>query len=364
LWRWRRPVYALLPVWLAVALLPSALSPDAPSTVRLVGALPIVYLLPGLAVSALGARFRAWAAAGERRPPRRALAGVLLVAAVLLLVANGWRTVRDGRRWSADLETRLRYQTALRDIARHWQAGEGGAPVVAEVFYEPIDGASLRRTAGRDPRARWVQTGGGVAGALVWPAGPDEARLYVPEYAPLDGELAEAAGLGAPIFRSAGPPSFAVYALPAAPATELLPTTAAFGAPNGGASPLIALRGFAPLNAAQAVGEGQLRLVSAWEVLAPLPADTAIFVHLRDATGNVVAQHDGLDAAAETLQPGDRVWQRHVLVWPALAEGEYTLVVGLYRRGDGARLTTTDGRDVVVLFACATEGESVGCHLP
>jgi hypothetical protein len=359
LWRWRRPVYALLPVWLAVALLPSALSPDAPSTVRLVGALPVVYLLPGLAVAAFGARLRTWAAAGQRRAARRALAGVVLVAAVLLLAANGWRTVGDARRWSADLETRLRYQTALRDIARHWQAQDGGAPVVAEVFYEPIDGASLRRSVGRDPLARWVQTGGGVAGALVWPAGQTAARLYVPEYAPLDGELAKAAGLGAPVFRSAGQPSFAVYALPAEPVVELTPATASFGAP-----PAITLRGFAPLNAAQAVGEGQLRLLSAWEVLAPLPPDAAIFVHLRDTAGNVVAQHDGLDAAAETLQPGDRALQRHVLPLPALADGDYTVVIGLYRRGDGSRLTMVDESSTAVLLACRLEGELVTCHLP
>ncbi len=204
-----------------------------------------------------------------------------------------------------------------------------------------------------------MQTGGGVAGALVWPAGQADARLYVPEYAPLDGELAEVAGLGAPLFRSAGQPSFAVYALPNAPSVELLPAVVSFGEP-----PVIALRGFVPLNAAQAVGDGQLRLLSAWEVLAPLPPDAAIFVHLRDAVGNVVAQHDGLDAAAETLQPGDRVLQRHVLVLPALVDGEYTVVIGLYRRGDGARLTTDDGGSDVVLLICSPEAEAARCNLP
>ena len=48
--RWRRPRYSLILAWLGVALLPSALTPQAPSTVRLVGAMPVVYLLPGLAV--------------------------------------------------------------------------------------------------------------------------------------------------------------------------------------------------------------------------------------------------------------------------------------------------------------------------
>ncbi len=247
----------------------------------------------------------------------------------------------------------------MRDIARHWQADDAGAPVVAEVFYEPIDGASLRRSVGRDLLARWVQTGGGVAGALVWPAGQTAARLYVPEYAPLDGELAKAAGLGAPVFRSTGQPSFAVYALPAAPVVELTPATASFGVP-----PAIALRGFAPLNATQAVGEGQLRLLSAWEVLAPLPPDAAIFVHLRDAAGNIVAQHDGLDAAAETLQPGDRVLQRHALALPTLVDSEYTVAIGLYRRSDGTRLATADGGSDVVLLVCSPAGESVGCNLP
>ena len=359
LWRWRRPVYALLPVWLAVALLPSALSPDAPSTVRLVSALPVVYLLPGLAVAAVVRWARTWVAAGRGQATRRAIGTGLLLVAVLLLAYTGWRTVRDGRRWSADLETRLRYQTALRDIAADWAAQGAGAPVVAEVFYEPIDGASLRRSIGRDPLARWVQTGGGVAGALVWPAGPADVRLYVPEYAPLDGELAAAVGLGEPIYRSSGAPSFAVYALPSVTAVELSPAEASFGAP-----PVVALRGFAPLNIDTATGDGQLRLLSAWEVLAPLPADAAIFVHLRDAAGNVVAQHDGLDAAAETLQAGDRVWQRHMLPLPPLAEGHYTLVTGLYRRGDGARLATADGGDAVVLLACRVEAAKLRCDLP
>ena len=41
-------------------------------------------------------------------------------------------------------------------------------------------------------------------------------------------------------------------------------------------------------------GASTSQAVSAWEVLAPLPPDAAIFVHLRDAAGNIVAQHDGL----------------------------------------------------------------------
>ena len=354
LWRWRRPVYALLPIWLAVALLPSALSPDAPSTVRLVGALPVVYLLPGLAVAAATERLRTWPA-NRTTATRRTIGGAVLAVAWLLATFNGYRTMRDGfGAWPVNLETRLRYQTALRDIGAHWSAGDGGAPVVAEVFYEPIDAATLRRGVGRDLLARWVQTGGGVAGALVWPDG-QPARVYVPEYAPLDGELAEALGLGEPAYRSDGAPSFAVYALPQMPPVAWSPVAVDFGDP-----PAIHLAGVAPLNGGD---DGQLRLLTWWEVVAPLPADAALFVHLLDAAGNVVAQHDGLDAAAETLRPGDRLAQRHVLSQPRLDGGDYTLVAGVYRRGDGARLATADGSGAAVLGRCHVAESGSACKL-
>ena len=161
------------------------------------------------------------------------------------------------------------------------------------------------------------------------------------------------------VLRSQNAPSFAVYALPGAPAIDLSPAEETFGAP-----PALALHGFAPLNAAGAVDDGQLRLASWWAVLAPLPADAAIFVHLLDAAGNVVAQHDGLDAAAETLRPGDRVLQRHVLSLPPLADGDYRLVIGVYRRGDGARLPAAGGADSVALLACNVGDGPLRCNLP
>lgn len=179
LWQWRKPAYLLLPVWLVVAMLPSALSPDAPSTVRLVGALPVVYLLPGLAFDQLLRRL--W-------PTGRPLGQKASVVAVLLgsflaviLLANGYRTLRDGfLRWPRELETRLRYQSVVQDIGRYWRQSGSAAPVVAEVFYEPIDDAGLRRSLGDDPRARWIQTGAGVAGAMVWPEGGGNSLLLCP----------------------------------------------------------------------------------------------------------------------------------------------------------------------------------------
>ena len=53
IWRWRNPRYAFILIWLAVAIVPSMVTPDAPSSVRLVGAMPVVYVFPGLAVAGL-----------------------------------------------------------------------------------------------------------------------------------------------------------------------------------------------------------------------------------------------------------------------------------------------------------------------
>lgn len=376
-WRWRQPAYFLLAAWLGLAMLPSALSPDAPSTVRLIGALPVVYLMPGLAVATVYCLFRVRrqaAAAGER-----ARLGLLLAAALLLLGFNLLRTVRDGFiRWPSELETRLRYQSVLLDIARRYdaQTAPQGPPVVADAFFEPIDADSLRRDLGRDPQARWIQSGDSVAGAMVWPAGtsPETRSLvYVPEFAPLDADLVELAGVESePEYRSSGAPSFAVYALPADPPALAAIVEALFRDPAGAEQDHgLRLLGFIPQTDAQPDDwlidmPGALSLATLWEAIGPLPDDAALFVHLRDEDGRVAAQHDGLDVGPRTLRPGDRLLQRHILTLAEpLPVGEYLLVAGLYRRGEGRRYLT-QSVDSVILARCNRSDleERLHCHLP
>ncbi len=318
LWRWRDGRMALLLFWLAVGLIPSAVTPQAPSTVRMVAAMPVIYLLLGLAVGQLSMVKCQWTIVNGR----------ILILLVLggLLVLNGWRTVRDGLRWAEGPETRLNhYQAVLLDIARHVAANPPAPLVLADAFYEPIDRDSFRRTLGYDPAARWVQTGATVAGALVFPAG-GEGRLYVPEYAPIPPDLLAAAGIAAePLYRSATFPSFAVHELPQV----------------GEVAPLSVFDeriGLMDYEILPVVAGEPLRLLTWWRVERPLPTDLATFVHLLDEQGQFVAQHDGWDAAPTTLQPGDVVIQRHLLWLPdGLPAGEYALQLGLYERGNGRR---------------------------
>lgn len=347
LWRWRDGRMALLLVWLAVGLIPSAVTPQAPSTVRLVGAMPVVYLLGAVGIAEIWQRLaiRDWGLAGgdllknSRYSPF--IRVLFLALLVMLVIGNGGRTVADGFvKWSQAQETRLNhYQAVLLAMARHYEAAPVDRLVVAEAFYEPIDGDSFRRMLGYDPAARWVQTGAGVAGAVVLPAGTGNGRFYVPEFAPVPADLLQWAGIAArPLFRSQTTPSFAVYGLPGQPAAPAQVTNLSFEGQ-------IRLTGYEIM-----IEEGgrPLRLFSSWEVLLPLPADLATFVHLVDQQGEIVSQHDGLDAAASTLQPGDVIVQRHLLEVTAVSPGTYYLQMGLYRRGDGLRLTVGPMREDIV----------------
>ena len=328
---WRQPKYAFILIWLAVTLIPSAVTPDAPSTIRLVGAMPVVYLLPGLAVDWL-VRFRV-----PKFAFSRFAAYTLPLALTLLFALNLARTIQDGFiRWTAATETHLNYQKALLDIARHRQSNPAGTPVIADTFYEPIDQESLALILGRDLPVRWVQGGG----AVVFPAGGN-GRFYVPEFAPPDAALFEAAGLHAiPPFQSETQPVFAVFPLPPIPAVPAITPTVTF-------DEALTLLGYEPLP--HQSGE-PLGLLTYWQVepsptAAPdfspdLPWDLAIFVHLLGPDGAIVAQSDGLDAVAATLRPGDIFIQLHTLTLPdpRLPES-YTLQLGLYVRSDGRRLT-------------------------
>ncbi|HIP72725.1 MAG TPA: hypothetical protein EYH05_15180, partial [Anaerolineae bacterium] len=191
--RIRQPKYTLLLVWLAVTLLPGAITPQAPSIIRIIGAVPVVYVLVGLAVSVIGNRL---SVIGK---PHTAYRISMTVYGLLLTVSliTAARAIQYGFiRWPQAVETRLNhYQTTFLDMARYWQQNPAERLVIADPFFEPIDAASFRRNLGYENDARWAQAGPEVAGALVFPQSDGGyGRLYVPEYAPINPLLFKAAG--------------------------------------------------------------------------------------------------------------------------------------------------------------------------
>jgi len=334
-WRWKQPTYATILIWLGVTLIPSAVTPQAPSIVRLIGALPVVYLLPSLAITAVIDALKSAKKPARYKPIINYL---LIIALSLILLLNLSRTVRDGFiRWPQAETTRLNhYQTVLLDIARNWQENPTGNLVVAEAFFEPIDRDSLIRNLGTDPQARWVQTGSDVAGAIVFPK-DGNGRFYIPEFAPPAPDLLRLAGINElPIFRSQAQPSFAIYELPSTPPTLTTITPILLG-------DSISLIGYEIFPSQQA---SPLVVYTLWRVEKQLPADLAAFVHLENLEQTIVAQHDGFDAASVTLQSGDIVLQRHVIdANQPLEPASYTLYVGLYTRGNRQRLRSLDQKE-------------------
>ena len=103
------------------------------------------------------------------------------------------------------------------------------------------------------------------------------------------------------------------------------------------------------LNEAEAVLGGDAldaRLV--WHVLEPPPFIPAVFIHVYDAAGALVAQSDGPPAGGfaplDLWQTGDGLVDERRIDLPALPPGRYTVAAGVYNPADGARLAA-DGRD-------------------
>ena len=203
--RIRQEKYAFLLAWLVCGLLPSMVTPDAPSTIRMIGALPIVYILVGLAIDWVWVFGRKRFASASQT--RFSVAFGIIVA--LLISLNLVMTIRDGFvRWPQAFETREKYQTIYADMATYLRENPTVQPVINTGFFYPIDDDSVRRNLGNDPKARWVQGGNAVV------VSGDSAELLIPEYATLSPDLATALDIpDTPKYRSADKPGFAAYDL-------------------------------------------------------------------------------------------------------------------------------------------------------
>lgn len=110
-----------------------------------------------------------------------------------------------------------------------------------------------------------------------------------------------------------------------------------------------------------------------WRALVSPSTDYKVFVHLLDAKGRIVSQHDsepvgGLDPTSH-WKPNDIVQDR-VGLWikPGTPPGDYDLEIGLYRADDGTRLRVLTGDDHVVLGSLTvdksiTEPDAVNLNL-
>ena len=340
----RRPACGLIGLWLLVTLVPSMVTPDAPSSIRAIGALPAAYGMVGVGAAWL------W----ERATRRGRLTQAALVTSLgLLALGNGAWTYHDGfSTWAAHSEVYWLYKSHFADIATFLDDQPSPQPaVVLEEWVDPVDVNGLRRDLIHDKRQpRWAQAGR----SFIWPAGADHFTLAMPIFSAVAPDVWRLFS-GDPLVASVSPykmadgrPGVTFYTIETEPnlssflarasvapvtlpeSVQPVPLPADFGGQ-------VALLGYQALNAAAPGGE--LRLVTIWRIMRDSPEPINVFVHLLDENGDSVAQHDGFDVWTASLRRGDIVAQLHPIPLDAhVPPGRYRLQMGAYSRADQTRL--------------------------
>ena len=307
LWRWRRPEYAFILIWLAVSLTPSLVTADAPSSIRCINGLVVVGMFVGLGVGKLGVgKLGNW------------------VLVIWLAAVAGW-TVRDYFfRWPAEAEVQFVWQTGLQEAAAALDTDPAaGSVVVAGWTPGSMDPPSMSLFMQRDNLVlRYINP----TQALLWP--PEGGRMVRPAVLPLDPALAaELDRWGAWIEER---DQFIIHHLPAVELNFISPPVVF--------SNQVTFLGHRVTSSS---------LLTYWRAAGPVEQPLHIFVHLLGPAGAIVGQHDGLGAPAEYWRPGDVIVQTHHLGAPTI---EYNLRVGLYNPETGERLRYDDGSaDTIVL---------------
>ena len=340
LWRWRDPRYGFLLLWLAGALVPSIVTSVAPSSIRDILGVVVVFVFPAISLT----KALRWLA--TRHSPfaiRHSLFVILALAPCLFL------TVRDYFfRWPVDPVVRFDYQADLTAVAHRLDELSAGTPVtVAGLSVHSTDGPSLHLAARRDVHdIRLCDT----RQTLVIPAGPD-AWLFIPQVVPFDADLQERLLKWGAEVETDPQVLFTSYRLPDNVAPGRLETTAAL--PNGtpivlpisfdGQMAFLGYERILPPGGGALAPSDSLTLLTYWHVEEPSSTPLKVFAHLLGQSDTPIAQGDGLGSPLRGWAAGDLVVQSHIIPLPPdLAPGLYTLQIGLYERETGLRLRVAE----------------------
>jgi len=345
--RWRQPQYFLLLLWLLLGLAPAMLTPDAPSLVRAIGALPAGALLPGIGAVTL------WNWVAARVRPRAGLqeAGFsrttwFLVA--LVLAVNGFFTFRDlFIVWPVQPQVRAIYQAALTEAFQDLNRSSLEGPIwISEPFPDDRNLLLAQRVLRREEvKPRWFD---GSRGWVLPPA--DGIRRYLlADFAAPDPALFARwmEGTTAVLEREApdqaGQPAYRVYQVEGGPWVEqelaqITARSAAFTDPAAqqpvalparfGA--VAALLGYELADDRLAPGE-EVRLTLYWRADGPIFEPLSSFAHLLDWQSTIVGQYDGFDVPPWHWEPGAVIAQVYRFpVGQDAQPGSHWLEVGLY----------------------------------
>ncbi len=333
--RIRRPEYAFLFLWLCLNVVPAAITRNSPSTLRAIGSLTAIYVLPALALDLsfdwVGRRF---AYRGTM-----ALAG----AVVVLLSANALWTYHDYFGiWSQNVEVRDIYRADLTAVARYLeQSVTDEAVCVSAPFAGDLDQQVLTFMMGEERAIRWFDG----QQTLVLPESDTSGEtVYVfPAAGPLREDLADRFFFRLPVAETVldprGEPAFVAYRL----SPEELAELRAIEPANQLSVELedkVELLGY-DLPASVEAGT-RLPLLLYWRVSQPIRPDLlyCFFAHLVDTRQYSWDQVDTLGYPVSSWIEGDVVVQAFDLEVPVDAPPlTYKVNLGMYDLATGQRLT-------------------------
>jgi 4-amino-4-deoxy-L-arabinose transferase-like glycosyltransferase len=353
LYRWRRPRYFFLLLWLGLGLLPAFLSIPPASLSHTILAQPVAYILPALAL----AEAYHWLRSRDLKPTvRSSLLVICHLSFVIFLTTNAFRDLQDYFvTWPQRGMVRFLYRADYREAAHYLDSHpEVTDLAVSSALMGPWDRLALAVDTHRDDVAVRLFS---PERALVW-AGDDAPMVVLlassaRPASPIDG-LLEASG--DPL--ESAPPHLALHRLRG----DVLPTADASRARFANGLELTTTHWLdeeVPAPGREAV------LLTGWLVaqplrLPPMPIVAnppppgvysgprlAVFTHLLAADGTFLVGDDGLWVDPLTLQPSDRFIQVHRLALPSDAPaGPYVLEVGMYdpMTGDRWPILEADGQ--------------------
>lgn len=296
LWNWRNGRFAFILLWAATAVIPSLVTVDAPSSIRIINSLPVLSLFPAVLIH----RFRNLSTVYPYLST--VFAKLYPVLLIVLFFTDGGRTVQAlFVRWPQNPEVQFVWQAALTEAAIYLDAETADSSPVAvggwspATMDEPTMQLTLRRQDlslryfGSDSMTEPINT-------LILPASQSASRLIRPTIRALAPALEAQLAVWGGVPQNMG--HFVLYELAFPP--TITPQVAA----DVVFAEQLHLLGYST------VADG---VVTFWVVTAVPDAPRRFFVHALDGDGQIIAQSDSLDAPAQFWQVGDLLVQYHEL---------------------------------------------------
>ncbi len=331
LWRWRTPIYGFVLFWLATSTIPSLVTIDAPSTIRMINMLPLLGVPIGIIFVYFMHKLRTFS-------PKERQLSTGLVYGWLILWGGGhiWGTaVSIFHTWPNNAEVQFVWQAAFTDMGVYLDANPGlaGAAIGGwspDTMDAPTMALLLRR---QDARLSYFS--------------PQEGTLLLPTHGPilrptillLDAHWeAQLAAWGAQVKDHGRFTQYTLAQIPSLAAQH--GRSATFG-------------GELRFLGADWLPDG---MVTFWQVTAVPGNGRRLFLHWLDEAGNIIAEEYRWDTADPQglwqphWQQGDLILQRHSLGAPDAVQAR----IGIFdpytcTPGPCQNLRTQSGAEFVLL---------------